>query len=204
MISGQTAVLREQDSRPPRMGEVIEPCAAEDKNSCASLGIVEWLRMQSQKSDSNSLLGSLAGFVMSDCGGRNEEAEAEEDIECPVVVNLHEVVADTSMSNSKKIKTWTAEDPVRNIYIGRPSIWGNPFRIGDNGDDREMVVKKYRNYLLHEHPEVLHHLRDLKGKQLGCWCHPYPCHGHVLQELYKEHMRKGTNDDRSCGRTCIG
>ena len=24
---------------------------------------------------------------------------------------------------------------------------------------------------------------ELKGKTLGCWCKPYPCHGDVLAEL---------------------
>jgi hypothetical protein len=26
-------------------------------------------------------------------------------------------------------------------------------------------------------------LAELKGKRLGCFCHPQPCHGDVLAEL---------------------
>ena len=31
------------------------------------------------------------------------------------------------------------------VYIGRPSIYGNPFQIGKDGD-RQQVVEKYKNY----------------------------------------------------------
>jgi hypothetical protein len=33
------------------------------------------------------------------------------------------------------------------IYIGRPSNWGNPFVIGRDGN-REQVIEKYRAYIL--------------------------------------------------------
>lgn len=65
------------------------------------------------------------------------------------------------------------------VYIGRPSKWGNPFVIGPDGDRAE-VVKKYEQYLL-SNPQLLADcVRELKGKVLGCFCHPLPCHGDVL------------------------
>jgi len=67
------------------------------------------------------------------------------------------------------------------VYIGRPSIWGNPFVIGKDGD-RDEVIRKYREFVL-SCPELVCRLPDLKGKVLGCWCHPKPCHGDVLAEL---------------------
>jgi len=67
------------------------------------------------------------------------------------------------------------------VYIGRPSEWGNPFKIGPD-DDRVEVVDKYRKWLLGQ-PELLARLPELKGKVLGCWCAPKLCHGHVLAEL---------------------
>jgi hypothetical protein len=33
------------------------------------------------------------------------------------------------------------------IYIGRPSKWGNPFREGEDGTRKE-VIDKYRKYIL--------------------------------------------------------
>jgi hypothetical protein len=67
------------------------------------------------------------------------------------------------------------------VYIGRPSKWGNPFEIGKDGT-RAQVVAKYREYILNN-PELLKDLVELKGKRLGCWCSPQLCHGDVLVEL---------------------
>ena len=33
------------------------------------------------------------------------------------------------------------------VYIGRGSKWGNPFKIGEDGDRHE-VIQKYRDYIL--------------------------------------------------------
>lgn len=67
------------------------------------------------------------------------------------------------------------------VYIGRPSKWGNPFEIGKDGTRKE-VIEKYRQYLLNS-PELMADLHELKGKVLGCWCSPKACHGEVLAEL---------------------
>ena len=66
------------------------------------------------------------------------------------------------------------------VYIGRPSKWGNPFVIGKDGD-RETVIKKYREWGLER---GLNHdaKKELRGKVLGCWCSPNACHGDVLAE----------------------
>lgn len=67
------------------------------------------------------------------------------------------------------------------VYIGRPSKWGNPFEIGRDGS-RKDVIEKYRAYLLNN-PSLLSDLHELKGKVLGCWCAPASCHGDVLVEM---------------------
>jgi len=67
------------------------------------------------------------------------------------------------------------------VYIGRPSIWGNPFIIGKDGN-REMVIKKFKEYILNK-PELLKKLPELNGKILGCYCKPLDCHGDILIEL---------------------
>lgn len=67
------------------------------------------------------------------------------------------------------------------VYIGRPSKWGNPFVIGRDGD-RATVISKYRGWLL-ARPELVAALHELRGKVLGCWCAPLACHGEVLAEL---------------------
>lgn len=67
------------------------------------------------------------------------------------------------------------------IYIGRGSIWGNPFIIGKDGD-RSEVINKYRMYILNS-KELLSKIPALKNKTLGCWCKPKACHGDVLKEI---------------------
>ena len=70
---------------------------------------------------------------------------------------------------------------VGQVYIGRGSKWGNPFRIGQDGF-RSQVIEKYRAHLLAS-PDLLAALPELKGRTLCCFCKPAPCHGDILAEL---------------------
>lgn len=70
------------------------------------------------------------------------------------------------------------------VYIGRPSKWGNPFVIGKDGN-RQEVIKKYKQYVLNS-PELMKSLPELKDKVLGCWCKPQACHGDVLIKLLEK------------------
>lgn len=76
------------------------------------------------------------------------------------------------------------------VYIGRPTIFGNPFVIGIDGD-RSMVVFKYEGWVRNQ-PKVLDAISKLKNDDvLGCFCHPKPCHGDVIIKLYRElHSKK--------------
>lgn len=67
------------------------------------------------------------------------------------------------------------------VYIGRPSKWGNPFVIGRDGT-RAQVIEKYRAWLT-GNKVLMADLPALRGKRLGCYCKPKPCHGDVLAEL---------------------
>lgn len=67
------------------------------------------------------------------------------------------------------------------VYIGRPSKWGNPFVIGRHGD-RAAVIAKYEAWIRSQ-PRLMAALPELRGKVLGCWCTPQPCHGDVLVRL---------------------
>lgn len=67
------------------------------------------------------------------------------------------------------------------VYIGRPSIWGNPFVIGRDGSRAE-VIAKYEAWIVRQ-PKLMSQLHELRGKILGCWCSPAPCHGEVLARL---------------------
>lgn len=71
------------------------------------------------------------------------------------------------------------------VYVGRPSKYGNPFKEGVDGTRAE-VIQMFEEYLLSK-PELLADVkRELRGKVLGCWCHPQPCHGDVLARIANE------------------
>jgi len=68
-------------------------------------------------------------------------------------------------------------------FIGRPGKWGNPFFTGRDGT-REQVIRKYRDWLL-QRAHLMAAIEGLRGKRLGCYCKPLPCHGDVLVEFFK-------------------
>lgn len=68
------------------------------------------------------------------------------------------------------------------VYIGRGSVWGNPFVIGKDGT-RDEVIEKFRQELKHRlrtGEVTVEALAALYGKPLLCHCHPLPCHGDIL------------------------
>ncbi len=74
------------------------------------------------------------------------------------------------------------------VYIGRPSKWGNPFSH-KNGtlaqfkvQSRGEAVAAYEAWIKTQ-PELMAALPELKGKTLGCWCKPSACHGDILVKL---------------------
>ena len=79
------------------------------------------------------------------------------------------------------------------VYIGRPSKWGNPFSHRDDTlaefkiSNRAEAIQKYEEWILKQ-PHLMGALHELKGKTLGCWCSPKPCHGHVLSKLIERHV----------------
>ena len=68
------------------------------------------------------------------------------------------------------------------VWVGRPSKWGNPFIIGRDGT-RKGVVKKYHQWILKQ-PDLMHAVQELKNKVLGCWCPlDASCHADILIKL---------------------
>lgn len=71
------------------------------------------------------------------------------------------------------------------VYIGRPSAYGNPYIIGKDGT-RDEVIEKYRNYLMNNTYLLEKAKKELKGKDLLCYCAPEACHGDILVEIVNE------------------
>jgi hypothetical protein len=68
------------------------------------------------------------------------------------------------------------------VYVGRGSIYGNPFRIGRDGSRKE-CIQKYKEKILGDAAFLTFIKMNLRGKDLICFCAPLPCHAEVLAEI---------------------
>ena len=80
------------------------------------------------------------------------------------------------------------------IYIGRPSLLGNPFVLGKDGN-REEVIAEYKDYLkraIEENEKVraeFETIKELSTKGdvfIVCWCAPKKCHGDVIKQMIED------------------
>jgi len=93
--------------------------------------------------------------------------------------------------------------PENTIYVGRPTIYGNPWPLdvyrrefayyfADEDELRRYALREYRGWItgeiqaklpmleLPERPD----LTPLRGRNLACWCPDgQPCHADILLEL---------------------
>ena len=65
------------------------------------------------------------------------------------------------------------------VYVGRPTVWGNPFSKGSKTQN----IADFRRYAEKRHAKDPSWLAPLKGKDLVCWCAPNGCHGDVILEI---------------------
>lgn len=88
-------------------------------------------------------------------------------------------------------RVWSKRDPdvpPDAVYVGRPTKWGNPYKIGQAFPGgrfsapmtRALVIEAYEIYLW-KHPTLRRDAKvELAGKDLVCWCAPQACHADVL------------------------
>lgn len=85
----------------------------------------------------------------------------------------------------------TDKIPPDAIYVGRPSKWGNPYMVYPHKGAlirvaHSLAVNQYKEYIA-EHPELIEVAKkELRGKDLVCWCAPLPCHADILLELVNQ------------------
>ena len=71
------------------------------------------------------------------------------------------------------------------LYIGRGTIWGNPFIIGKDGTRTEVIAKYEKR--VRTNSTLLKLIKNLhKNIILGCYCKPLKCHGDVIIKIWKE------------------
>ena len=71
-------------------------------------------------------------------------------------------------------------------YVGRGSIFGNPFVIGRD-EDRQAVISKYRKYAKGNKELIAAIVALPPDAILGCFCKPKPCHGDVIIDIWNEY-----------------
>ncbi len=85
--------------------------------------------------------------------------------------------------------------PPNTVYVGRGSVWGNPYRIGVDGDAAQCVAQYARQMVPFKHGDSLRIFlmseaavmaiqEALRGKNLACWCPlDKPCHADWLLKV---------------------
>ncbi len=69
------------------------------------------------------------------------------------------------------------------IYIGRPGVLSNPYRLGKYSREEAIALYKTHFYdFLTWNSEFLAAALATKGKVLGCHCKPLACHGDIIAE----------------------
>jgi Domain of unknown function (DUF4326) len=71
------------------------------------------------------------------------------------------------------------------VYVGRPSVWGNRVSEVRREGERDKAIEQYREWLYAPEQAAFREAvqKHLRGQVLGCWCAPKPCHADLLAEL---------------------
>ena len=87
------------------------------------------------------------------------------------------------------MKVWNKRDPKcpkDAEYVGRPTVWGNPYsHMNVKGTikvaSRKEAIRRYEEDISER--DRIDIRRWLAGKDLVCWCAPLPCHADVLLKI---------------------
>jgi hypothetical protein len=99
------------------------------------------------------------------------------------------VVVSVRKKDNDTVYQWAKENDIF-VYCGRSvrhtpfkkSKWHNPYDVKTYG--RENAIQLHKENLS---DELKSQIQELKGKALGCWCHPLGCHCDHLSELANKH-----------------
>ncbi len=83
--------------------------------------------------------------------------------------------------------------PVNTVVVTRPTPWGNPFRANRLGNS--LAVNRFAYWIWMKAQKELRERakRELRGKNLACWCPPgQPCHADVWLTIVNP-KTKGAN-----------
>ena len=79
--------------------------------------------------------------------------------------------------------------PENAVYVGRPTRWGNPFKVREycsrtEAFFRQEAVDRFSAWIEGQPLLQADIQRELAGKDLACWCRTdHPCHADVLLRI---------------------
>lgn len=88
-----------------------------------------------------------------------------------------------------RIKKQISPNGLPIVYVGRPSKYGNPYKVGDNDGfvvihTRAAVIELFEIYAKKKLELTPNWLDDLRGKNLSCWCgEDELCHADILLKI---------------------
>lgn len=93
-------------------------------------------------------------------------------------------LADSS-TVTKVLNLYKMQDTDDGIYVGRPSVFGNPKPIEKGETFDEVKQKEYKDWALND-DDFCDNLPYLHGYNLICFCEPKPCHAEVISQIDME------------------
>lgn len=82
----------------------------------------------------------------------------------------------------KVVRVVNGSAPEGTVAIGRGTVWGNPFIVGNDGT-REVVIAKFYHYAKWRLDREPNWLEPLRGLDIACYCAPQACHGDTIISL---------------------
>ena len=151
-------------------------------------------QLEKQSGRPNTLLPSEIRFgpqLYERLFGAEQDVPARTGVREPNVINVRKLAANLYADE----KFTPSNLPKDAVYVGRQyskgkyqlpgSKWGNPFRVGPDGN-LEQVLDKYEGWARTQMAKNPNWLDPLINKDLVDWCEPGKCHADVLKKLIKE------------------
>ena len=181
-VDGEQVIVAELRQLNSREGKSVEQAAKVTGTSGRAVSQAKRVAAASPELAEKVKAGTLA---LNKAEAQARAIEASNRAESQQSTELADIIA--RLKNGETIIVNMRDDIARALdaqglltRIDRGTPWGNPFLLDDDGD-RDTVIASYRDHYLPHKPSLINKLPTLKGRALGCWCAPLPCHGDALK-----------------------
>ena len=181
-VDGEQVIVADRRQLNSREGKSVEEAAKVTGTSGRAVSRAKRVAAASPELAEKVKAGTLA---LNKAEAQARAIEASNRAESQQSTELADIIA--RLKNGETIIVNMRDDIARALdaqglltRIDRGTPWGNPFLLDDDGD-RDTVITSYRDHYLPHKPSLINKLPTLKGRALGCWCAPLPCHGDAIK-----------------------